>query len=89
MNARIALLAERIEKRKRAKMGISRREKCTRRPPATTAADVPTICQNVVYFFFFLPTDVSCPPLIAFKPSKAALQSWPVAFSAPVSIHFW
>jgi hypothetical protein len=88
MSERIALLAGRIEQRKRAKMGIPQMGRRMRRPRQRIAGDPPSTCQKMPYFFFFLPTDVSCPPLIAFNPSKASLQSLPVAFSAPASIHF-
>jgi hypothetical protein len=55
MSERIALLAGRIEKRKRAKMGIPERGNLNRqlRQPA------PAACQKMPYFFFFLPTEVS------------------------------
>jgi hypothetical protein len=84
MSQRIALLVSRIEKRKRAKMGIPEWGIRSQRLPIAQ----PPSCQIMPYFFFFLPTEVSCPPLIAFKPSRASLHSFPVAFSAPVSIHF-
>ena len=84
MSARIALLGGRIEKRKRARTGNPSPEIARGCCPFPH----PPLCQIMDYFFFFLPTEVSCPPLIAFNPSSASLQSLPVAFSAPVSIHF-